>query len=160
MQSSRDDRLIFAKQFGYAQGWLLLEKCGEALAAVKKIPACFQDRTEVVLLRAQVHQTAREWALAAAAFRQLLARDDTEPEYWINLAFAVRRADSIAAAELILLEARQRFPKVALIGFNLACYAAQTGRLDEARARLREALEREPALKSLADSDPDLAPIR
>ena len=93
-------------------------------------------------------------------FRQLLAIDDTEPQFWISLAYAVRRSKSIKAAEPILQDARRKFPAVALISFNLACYAAQESRLEEAKLLLSEALRLEPELQALAETDPDLAPLK
>ena len=38
-------------------------------------------------------------------------------------------------AEAILLKARAKHPKVAVIAFNLACYASITGRMEEAKRR-------------------------
>ena len=48
----------------------------------------------------------------------------------------------------------------ATILYNLACYAAQLGHLDSARARLSEAIKLEPACRELALADPDLVQLR
>ncbi len=160
METSREDRLNFAKHFERAQGWLTLEKFSEALAALDELPLVFQSHPAVILLRAQVHMEAKQWTATEPLLRILLKNDDQEPQYWINLAFVVRRAKSITEAEPILQEARQRFPAVALIWFNLACYAAQQNRLHEADDLLREAIRRDPDLQALADGDPDLAPLK
>lgn len=50
-----------------------------------------------------------------------------------------------------------RFPREAAISFNLACYAAQSGDLDDARDCLRRAFELEPGLRQKALDDPELA---
>ena len=44
--------------------------------------------------------------------------------------------------------------------YNLACAEAQAGRVDDALAHLRRALELQPAMKEWADTDEDLAPLR
>jgi predicted Zn-dependent protease len=158
VETSREDRVKFAKHFERAQGWLLLDKYAEAASALDEIPAVFQSFPAISLLRAQVYMEAREWNKAEPFLRLLVENDNTEPQYWVNLAFVVRRAKSLKEAEPILSEARERFPAVALIWFNLACYAAQDARLQEAHNLLREAIRLEPALTDQAKADPDLAP--
>jgi Flp pilus assembly protein TadD len=83
-----------------------------------------------------------------------------EPQWTISLAYATRRSRSIAEAEAILRAARARFPREAILPYNLACYASQLGRLDEARALLAEATALDESLKDLAAQDPDLLPLR
>ena len=158
VEGSREERLEFAKHFERAQGWLALDKFDEAERSLGRIPAVFQARPEVLLVRGQLHLNAAQWAQAEPVLRQLLGLDDTEAQYWVNLAFVVRRAKSIQDAEPILLEARGRFPAVGLIWYNLACYASQQGRLKEAHDLLREALRLEPDLMENAKQDPDLGP--
>ena len=50
-------------------------------------------------------------------------------------------AESVEKAEAILLRAQAIHPKVAMIAFNLACYASVTGRMEEAKKRLRHAID-------------------
>ena len=65
----------------------------------------------------------------------------------------------LQTAEKTLLEAQERFPEEATIPFNLACYACQLGRLDEAREKLAKAVGMEPAFKKTALEDEDLKAI-
>jgi len=51
-------------------------------------------------------------------------------------------------------------PREAMLHFNLACYEAQLGQLDDARAFLDTACGLNPEFKELAKTDPDLAPLR
>lgn len=159
MEPSRDDQLKFDKHFGRAQGWLLLENHTAAQRALRLIPAAFRSRPEVLQFRAHLHFSAGHWAKAVPLLRRLRKQDPTDPQYPVSLAFAVRRAESIEAAEKILLEARERFPEVAIIWFNLACYTAQQGRLAETRDLLSEAVKREAVYRDLAKTDTDLAPF-
>ena len=158
MEYSREDRLKFAKHFERAQGWLLLDRPDAAELALEEIPAVFQARPVVRLFRSHLYMSTREWGRAEPLLRQLLDADPDEPEYWISLAYVVRRAHSLAEAEPILLEARRRFADVPLIWFNLACYATQQGRLVDAHALLLEAFRLAPQLQDQAKADPDLAP--
>src|SRR2546425_128141 len=55
----------------------------------------------------------------------------------------------------------RRFPSQPMIAFNLACYACQLGRLEEAREWLRKAMDLgdEKEIKTRALDDPDLEPL-
>jgi predicted Zn-dependent protease len=113
----------------------------------------------VTQFRAQLHLSAGQWRRAEPLLRQLRKENPDEAQYSVSLAYAVRRSKSIEAAERILAEARERFPDVAIIWFNLACYAAQKGRLADARDWLREAGQRDNDCRELAIADADLAPF-
>jgi tetratricopeptide (TPR) repeat protein len=82
-----------------------------------------------------------------------------DSQNWISLAYAQRRYLDLQTAEKTLLEAQKRFPEEATIPFNLACYACQLGRLDEAREKLAKAVGMEPAFKKTALEDEDLKAI-
>jgi hypothetical protein len=49
------------------------------------------------------------------------------------LAYSIRRSEGVEKAEGILLRAQATHPKVAMIAFNLACYASVTGRMEDAK---------------------------
>ena len=158
MDEPRENLLQFAKHSERAQGWLLLENHAAAGRALRLIPPAFRRRPEVEELRAQLHLAAGQWRRAEPILRRLRKQHPSDPHYSVSLAFAVRRAKSIGAAEQILLEARERFPDLAIIWFNLACYAAQQGRLAEARDWLREAGQRDRDYRERAKTDSDLTP--
>jgi hypothetical protein len=74
-------------------------------------------------------------------------------------AYAVRRTESVEKAEAILLRAQAIHPKVALIAFSLACFASVTGRMEEAKVRLRHAITLDKDIRGLAIDDEDLRPL-
>jgi hypothetical protein len=69
-----------------------------------------------------------------------------------SFAYAVRRTESVEN-EAILLRAQAIHPKVAMIAFNLACYASITGRTEEAKERLRRAIKLDKDIRGLALDD-------
>jgi Flp pilus assembly protein TadD len=81
---------------------------------------------------------------AAAVASHLVKVHPENADWWISYAYAVRRTDCVENAEAILLRAQAIHPKVAMIAFNLACYASVTGRMEEAKERLRNAIELAP----------------
>jgi Flp pilus assembly protein TadD len=76
-----------------------------------------------------------------------------------SLAYALRRTESVEKAEAILLRAQAIHPQVAMIAFNLACYASVTGRIEDAKERLRNAIELDKDVRILALDDEDLRPL-
>ena len=159
MEPGRADQLTYAKHFERAQGWLLLENHTAAARALRLIPPAFRGRAEVRQFRAQLHLSAGQWGRAEPLLRQLRKENPADPQFSVSLAYAVRRAKSIGAAEKILLTARERFPNEAVIWFNLACYAAQQGRHADACDWLREAVNHESGFQDLAKTDTDLTPF-
>jgi hypothetical protein len=59
----------------------------------------------------------------------------------------VRRIEGVEKAEAILLRGQAIHPKNALIAFSLACYASVTARIEEAKARLRHAIDLDKVLR-------------
>ena len=111
-------------------------------------------------MRVVVLQTLGMWGQMETTARTLCERQPDEGQWLISLAYAVRRAHSLPEALIILESAAERFPDEAIIHFNLACYHAQLGDLESARKRLREAVRLDPVCQKMAQSDPDLLPLR
>jgi tetratricopeptide (TPR) repeat protein len=142
-----------------ASGYLELGMLAEAEKSLEEISAEDQSQSEVLGVRLNVYMAAKKWQLAASIARRLLETERENVAVWVNLAYSVRRSESVEEAEAILLRARGVHPKDALIIYNLACYASAAGRTEEAKERLREALELDKGLHALAREDPDLRPL-
>ena len=65
------------------------------------------------------------------------------------MAVGAAKVTIFVSARVTLLRARAIHPKVAKIAFNLACYASVTGRMDEAKERLRHAIELDKDIRGL-----------
>ncbi|MFM8334208.1 MAG: hypothetical protein ACKODK_01470 [Opitutaceae bacterium] len=111
-------------------------------------------------LRIALLHEKQDWGTLRALTRSVIARGDADAGVWISRAYATRRADSLAAAEAVLLEAEKHFPEEPTIQFNLGCYACQRGDLVAARKRVDRAIALEPRFREAAATDPDLAPLR
>jgi Flp pilus assembly protein TadD len=96
---------------------------------------------------------------ATAVASHLVKVNPQTASWWISLAYALRRTESVEKAEAILLRAQAIHPKVAMIAFNLACYASVTGRMEAAKERLRHAIELDKEARKLAFEDEDLKPL-
>ena len=59
-----------------------------------------------------------------------------------------------------LLPAVEKFEGEGTILYNLACYACQLGDVKEARVWLARAIKAKSKFRKLAETDPDLEPLR
>ena len=148
------------RQLRYAEGYLALGMKRDAAEALAEIPAADAEVLPVLAMRAAVFHELADWPRAAEAATSLCERVPEDAGHWIQRAYAVRRARCLAEAREILLEALARHPADATIHFNLACYEAQLGRLEQARVFLAEACRLSPDYLEMAKTDPDLEPLR
>jgi hypothetical protein len=94
------------------------------------------------------------------AVAKVLAQREPDNVPWIvSWAYATRRADCLEAARLILVNAVERQPEVAIFHYNMACYECQLGNLQPANDRLKRAFELEPKYRLSALEDEDLEPL-
>ena len=147
-------------RLSHAQGYLGLGMVAEAAAELDRIPAPERDAVEVLALRMAVLQKQQDWPALRTVAGEFVRRVPAEPAAWVTWAYATRRAESLAAAEKILLEAERLHPAEPMIQFNLGCYACQRGDLAAARRRVDRAIALDQHFAASAATDPDLAPLR
>jgi len=147
------------RQLRAAIGFIELGLLEDAIFELESLPPEDRARSSVLALRLEIYRTAEKWLLMEVVARELWKRHQGEPVYWNDLAWAVRRADSINAAQKILLDAVVRFPGDAMTHFNLGCYACQLGDIKQAKTRVGRAIELDSKFKLLALDDPDLEPM-
>lgn len=146
-----------------ALGWLELGSPTEALAELDQVTPANQSHPGVLEVRWAVLAELKSWAPALAAATELVRVAPENPSGWLHRAYALRRAPEggLDQAWEVLLPAAEKFPKEPVIAFNLACYACQRQRLDEARAWLHRATDIGEAkeIRQMALADPDLKPL-
>ncbi len=132
----------------------------DAALALEEIESPDKARNEVRDAQLNLYMAARKWEMAAAVAGEMAKLEPENARWWINLAYSVRRIEGIEKAEAILLRAREIHPESAIIAFNLACYACVSGRIDEAKLRLRIAVNLDKDILKLAVDDEDLGTLR
>ena len=148
------------RQLSYAEGYLLLGMKAQAAEALDQISGEDRDATPVLAMWMTVHNERGDWAKATQAGAVVCEREPQIAHHWIQWAYATRRHAGIAAARDILMRGVGLHPREAVFHFNLACYEAQLGHLDDARAFLDTACGLEADFSEFAKTDPDLAPLR
>jgi tetratricopeptide (TPR) repeat protein len=144
-----------------AQGWLELKNYVEANEELEKISPLLRARPDILQARWGIYAKAKRWANALEIARTLIDTYPDEPFGWIHRAFALHELRRTDEAYQAAYSALDKFPHDATLRYNLACYACQLGRLDEARDWLEKSflMPDSAPLKLSARDDPDLQPL-
>ena len=146
-----------------ADGWLGLGNLAEARAELERIAPRLRNHPDVLDVRWSLLAAEQNWPAALEAARAQLKRYPKSPAGWLHQAYALRRAPGggLQAAWDALLPALDKFPREALIPYNLACYACQMQQLDVARIMFHRAVKTGQAsrVREMALRDPDLRPL-
>ena len=143
-----------------AVGFLELGMPEDALVELGELPPELRSSPVALHLRVDAFFRQKDWAAALEICLPMLDSHPEDPGWWIQTAYATRRADSVATAEPILRKAIELHPKHGLILYNLACYACVQGRHEEARSLLERAeAEAKGTYLSMAATDADLVAI-
>jgi tetratricopeptide (TPR) repeat protein len=142
-----------------AHGYIELAMWEEANEQLEAIDAFCRTAPEVLAARIEIYRGLKKWELMREIAKRLNECDPENVQWIISYAFASRRALSIEVAKEILLKAVSKFPKEAIIYFNLACYDCQLGRIESAKDYLKRAFEIDSNWRNAALDDEDLEPI-
>lgn len=154
-QSTENDQ----RHITAAQGYVELGMFLDANAELEEIDSDLRAAPEVLAVRLGIYTGLKKWELMQVVAKSLVNHDPDEVQWSISLAYATRRAESIDAAKVILLEAVERHPKEPVLHYNLACYECQLGDVEVAKARLQHALKLEPRMRLMALDDEDLRAV-
>ena len=147
----------------FATGWTELGNPTEAQLELTKVSPEAAGHPDVLEVQWAVAATARDWRQALEVAQKLIEAEPGRASGWLHRAYALRRvsADGLTSAWETLLQAVQEFPNEPTISYNLACYACQRGRLDEARGWLDRArkIAEASVIKKMALKDEDLKPL-
>ncbi len=145
-----------------AEGWLELGDWRSAEDELAQISPDNRNHPDVLNLRWSIQARARDWH-ACVEIGAVLKRLAPELEVsWIHHAYALHELKRTGEAWESLLPAAKKFPAAPTVFYNLACYACQLGRLDEARTLLDKAFTLGDANRMRRDAakDPDLLPLK
>ena len=147
-----------------AIGWLELGNPSEAGNEIARIALDFLDHPDVLEVRWEICAAQKSWEAALRIAETLRDKAPRRASGWIHRAYAVRRVPGggLQQAWEALRPAFEQFPEVSIIPYNLACYATQMGRSDEAWEWLHKAMEAAgdvQSIKTMALADSDLEPL-
>jgi tetratricopeptide (TPR) repeat protein len=142
-----------------AAGYVELGMFLEADTELDKIDPFNRAAPEVLAVRIAIYHGLKKWELMREVAKRLAEFQPDDLQWIISYAYAARRAESIHAAKEILLNAESKFPKEAIIKYNLACYCCQLREIDSAKNYLKKAFEIDSSWRLNALNDEDLKPM-
>ena len=143
-----------------AQGWLELGNHVEANEELEHITPSLRAHPDVLEVRWQVYAHAKKWEACVDIADAIIKLEPNRPDAWIHRSFALHELKRTQEAFDQLLPVTDRFSKVWTVPYNLSCYCAQLGRLDECQEWLKKAMAiDEHTVKRAAIGDPDLKPL-
>jgi tetratricopeptide (TPR) repeat protein len=144
-----------------AVGWLELGNHLEANEELEKVTPQLRVHPDVLKVRWSIYAKAEKWTACidiASSIKRLSPNDSFG---WIHDSFALHELKRTQEAYDNLIPVVDNFPNEWLMHYNLACYAAQLGNVEEAANWLTKAMGMgdEGRIKRMAIDDPDLEPI-
>jgi len=144
-------------------GWMELGLPDDGLAELGGLPAELQTHPEILKVRFSILRPLRRYTEALDTAEQITARAPADKWGWLYKSHALHWLGRSGEAYAQLHPLRARFPKAFEVPYDLACYCAQTDRVEEARALIQECLAlsgtKRTEVRAMATQDPDLRPL-
>lgn len=147
-----------------AEGWSELGDFASAISELDEISPEFRTDPVVLLMRCQIYQDAKKWPVVMALAETLVQQLPAIAYGWIYRSHALHELKRTQESYNLLRPAATLFSQSPVVHYDLACYACQLGKLDEAMNLLGQAInlsgiEYDLQLNALLE-DPDLEPLR
>jgi predicted Zn-dependent protease len=142
-----------------AQGYIELEMPDEALRELDELPVEEQSAQEVLQVRLFIHMRARRWRDAMAVCDQLRALDPQQTTGFIHGAFCLHELGQTREAKELLLRGPAALLREATYYYNLSCYDAVLGNLEDAQHALEISFRMDDKFREIAKYDPDLKEV-
>ena len=142
-----------------AQGYFELGMLDDALAELDTLPAGLQEGVAVLQMRLFIHMRKKRWQEALEISRAICRVQPEEALGFIHAAFCLHELHRTAEAKTLLLAGPAALLSEATYHYNLGCYDAVLGNLEEAQAHLRVSFKLDKKFREFARTDPDLQPV-
>ena len=151
---AKTDRTLLA-----AQGYFELGMLEDAMVELESLPAAMRERLEVLQMRLFIHMRVRRWDDALEISRALCRLNPEETLGFIHAAFCLHELGQTAEAKALLLAGPAALLDEATYHYNLGCYDAALGNIEDAQAHLRASFKLDRKFREFAKTDPDLKPL-
>jgi tetratricopeptide (TPR) repeat protein len=143
-----------------AQGYIELEMPDEALRELDAIPQPDQAREEVLQMRLFVFMRSRQWDEALGICARLRRERPDCTTGYIHGAFCLHEMGRTLEAKHLLLAGPACLLREPTYHYNLGCYDAVLGNLDEASHHLETSFQMDRKFREIAKYDPDLEAVK
>jgi predicted Zn-dependent protease len=139
-----------------AQGYLELDMPREALQELNELSEDLKSHAEIFQLKLVILMRMKEWEQGAELCRKMIARFPKLSIGYIHGAFCLHELGRTAEAKSLLISGPSSLLREATYHYNLACYEAVLGNLDEAKQYLQASFSMDHHFRAIAQRDPDL----
>jgi tetratricopeptide (TPR) repeat protein len=139
-----------------AQGYLELGMPAEALVELDNLPESMAGHAEILQLKLVILMQLRSWEAGAGLCQQLR---DLFPQItvgYVHGAFCLHEMGRTKEAKALLLSGPAALLREATYHYNLGCYEAVLGNVEEAMQYLRTSFAMDHNFRIIAKRDPDL----
>jgi len=143
-----------------AQGYIELEMPENALAEIDALSAQDQQREDVLQMRLFVLMRSKRWDDALAVCAHLREFSPACSTGYIHGAFCLHEMGRTKDAKDLLLTGPDSLHEEATYHYNLGCYDAVLGNLEEASKHLRASFQIDKKFREIAKYDPDLKTVQ
>jgi tetratricopeptide (TPR) repeat protein len=142
-----------------AQGYIELEMPDEALREIDALSPKDQLREEVLQTRLFIVMRARRWDQALSVCARLRATNPEGATGYIHGAFCLHEIGRTLEAKQLLLKGPTSLLGEPTYYYNLGCYDAVLGNLDDAKRHLETSFQMDKKFREVAKLDPDLKAV-
>jgi len=151
--------MSFERKMLAAQGYLELNMPTEALQEIESLTEEDLTREEVMQLHLLLLMQLRLWTEGVALCEAIRERFPERSVGFIHGAFCLHELGRTSEAKEILLAGPAELQTEATYYYNLGCYDAVLGNMEEAQNHLRRSFEMDGRFREVAKFDPDLQPL-
>jgi tetratricopeptide (TPR) repeat protein len=144
--------------------WNLRAACGyaelgmvrESMAELDEIECRYQRRPEVLQMRLHHLMREKRWGAALKISRELCRVAPDCGAGFLHAGFCLHELGKTKQAKDLLLKGPVALLKEPIYYYNMGCYDALLGNVDQARENLETSFKMDSTFRELAKKDPDL----
>lgn len=139
-----------------AEGYLELDMAEEAWEELNAVPSEEHTQPEYLQVRVQLLMRGESWEEALAASQKLTKALPHSSAGFIHAAYCLHELGHTTEARQMLLDGPPALLKEPTYYYNLGCYQAILGDLDDAKRLVKRSFELDQRLVEVARKDEDL----
>jgi Flp pilus assembly protein TadD len=155
------ERLVeYERHLLAASGYAELDMVRESMAELNAIDPELQDRPEVLQVRLHNLMRRKKWVQALRVSQKLCRVAPNCCTGFLHASFCLHELGRTAQAKKILLKGPALLLNEPIYYYNLGCYDALLGNVQDARFHLHTSFEMDESFRELAKNDPDLKSLQ
>jgi len=152
--------MTFEQIIRITQGYTELGMLDDALEQIDQLDSEHQDRLEILRMRLDILLRKKIWQDALPLSLRFCAISPSQPYGYVHAAFCLHELGRTSEAKETLLQGPAALLEEPVYYYNLGCYEAVLGNVEQAKAYLRASFRLDKSFREMAKKDPDLKQIR